>query len=345
MAVVRGDDIGGRIDGLIARGVSFDDLDTGRTVDVIRDRLLSAHAYIGGFPLAEGLETGAPIVVVGRSTDTALTLAPMIHEFGWGEKDWSRLASGTVAGHILECGAQCTGGNCSLDWQSIPDMSNIGFPIVEADPSGDFVVTKHPGTGGRVSVATVKEQLLYELGDPAAYLTPDCRADFTSLTLHQAGPDRVGVKGVRGGPRPPTLKASLTYVAGYQAVGTLVYSWPQAVQKARAAEGMVRARLDELGLELDEVHAETLGGGACHGRAARPAPDPPEVVLRMGVRAQAREPVERFSREMIPLVLNGPPTATGFGEGRPRVREVVAHHAALVPRYEIRTSVEVLEGG
>ncbi len=342
VAVVSGDDISGRIDGMIARGIRFDDLDTGRPIEEIRADLLSAHVYIGGFPLAEALSTGARVVIAGRSTDTALTLAPMIHEFGWGERDWDRLAAGTIAGHIVECGAQCTGGNCSLDWQSIPDMANIGFPIVEAEADGSFVITKHPRTGGRVTVATVKEQLLYELGDPAAYLTPDCRADFTSLRLRQDGPDRVAVTGVCGGPRPATLKTSLTYAAGYQAVGTLVYSWPQAAEKARAAAAVVRTRLADLGLEFQEVHSEVLGAGACHGPAAAPSASPPEVVLRMGVRAASREQVERFSREMVPLVLNGPPTATGFGEGRPRVRQVVAHHASLLPREEIRTAVEVL---
>lgn len=343
VAVVAGDDIGGRIDEMASRGLRFDDIDTGRPIEAIREDLLSAHVYIGGFPLAEALATGANIVIAGRSTDSALTLAPMIHEFGWSETDWNRLAAGTVAGHIVECGAQCTGGNCSLDWQSIADIANIGFPVVEADPGGDFVVTKHPGTGGRVTVASIKEQILYELGDPTAYLTPDCRADFTSFQLRQDGPDRVAVEGVRGGPRPPTLKTSLTYVAGYQAVGTLVYSWPQAVEKAQAAERMVRTRLSDLGLEFQQVHAEILGAGACHGPAAEPAPAPPEVVLRMGVRAEERDPVERFSREMIPLVLNGPPTATGFGEGRPRVRQVVAHHASLLPRDEIHTSVALFE--
>ena len=343
VAVVFGDDIGSRIDEMISRGVRFDDIDSGRPIEAIRSALLSAHVYIGGFPLAEALDTGANIVVAGRSTDSALTLAPMIHEFGWSETDWNRLAAGTVAGHIVECGAQCTGGNCSLDWPSIRDIANIGFPVVEAEHGGDFVVTKHSGTGGRVTVASVKEQLLYELGDPTAYLTPDCRADFTSLRLRQDGPDRVAVEGVCGGPRPPTLKTSITYVAGYQAVGTLVYSWPQAVEKARAAEQIVRTRLNDLDLRFQEVHGEILGAGACHGPAAEPAPDPPEVVLRMGVRAADREPVERFSREMIPLVLNGPPTATGFGEGRPRVRQVVAHHASLLARDEIGTGVTVFE--
>ena len=343
VAVVIGDDIGDRIDEMVSRGIRFDDIDTGRTIEAIRGDLLSAHVYLGGFPLAEALATGAQVVIAGRSTDSALALAPMIHEFGWGERDWDRLAAGTVAGHIVECGAQCTGGNCSVDWQTIPDYPNIGFPIVEARRDGRFVITKHPGTGGRITVASVKEQLLYELGDPTAYLTPDCRADFTSLRLRQDGADRVAVEDVSGGPRPPTLKTSLTYAAGYQAVGTLVYSWPQAIEKARAAESMVRGRLSDLGLEFDEVHGEILGAGACHGPAAAPSHDPPEVVLRMGVRAPRRDPVERFSREMIPLVLNGPPTATGFGEGRPRVRHVVAHHASLLPREEIETSVEVYE--
>ena len=204
------------------------------------------------------------------------------------------MAAGTVAGHIVECGAQCTGGNCSLDWESVPDMANIGFPIVEAEANGDFVVTKHPGSGGRVSVATVKEQLLYELGDPTSYLTPDCRADFTSLRLRQDGPDRVSAEGVRGGPRPPTLKTSITYAAGYQAVGTLVYSWPQALAKARAAERIVRNRLNDLGLQFEEIHAEVLGVDACHGPVAAPNPDPPEVQLRMGVARHGPGPCRAF---------------------------------------------------
>lgn len=343
VAVVLGDDIGDRIDSMAADGQRFDDIGGRHPFAEIRDRLHSAHVYIGGFPLAEALATGAQIVVAGRSTDTALTLAPMIHEFGWAEDDWDRLAAGTIAGHIVECGAQCTGGNCSLAWESIPDMANIGFPVVEAEENGNFVVTKQPGTGGRVSVATVKEQLLYELGDPANYLTPDCRADFTSVRLRQVGANRVAVEGVRGGPRPPTLKTSLTYAAGYQAVGTLVYSWPRALEKARAADRMVRSRLAGLGLRFEEIRTELLGVDACHGPAAPANPDPPEVQLRIGVRAADRAPVERFTREMIPLVLNGPPTATGFGDGRPRVRQLVAFHASLLPRDAIQTQVEVFE--
>jgi hypothetical protein len=179
------------------------DMDTGEPISTIRSRILSANAYIGAFPLAEALDTGADVVIAGRSTDTALTLAPMVHRFGWKPDDWDKLAAGTIAGHIIECGAQCSGGNCQVDWETIPDMANIGYPIIEAEPDATFTVTKHANAGGRVDLNTVKEQLLYELGDPRRYITPDCIADFTSIQLADAGPDRVRVTGIRGGPRPP----------------------------------------------------------------------------------------------------------------------------------------------
>ncbi len=343
VAVVTGDDIFDRLDDLLARGLEMRDLDTGAPLASIRDRVLSANAYLGAFPLAEALAAGAQVVIAGRSTDTALTLAPMVHEFGWDAADWDRLAAGTIAGHIIECGAQATGGNCQADWMSIPDLADIGYPIVEARPDGTFAVTKHPGTGGRVSAAVVKEQLLYELGDPRQYITPDCVADFTTIQLRDAGPDRVEISGVRGGPRTPYLKVSIAYSAGWKATGTLVYSWPQAREKAEAADRIVRRRLDRLGLAFDEIHTEFLGVNACHGPLAVPCPDPPEVQLRIGVRGPDRSAVERFTREVVPLVLGGPPTATGFGEGKPVVHEVVAYWSALIPREEIRPQVEVLQ--
>jgi hypothetical protein len=267
----------------------------------------------------------------------------MIHRFGWTEMDWDLLAAGTVAGHIVECGAQCTGGNCQVDWTSIPDMANIGYPIIEAEPDGSFAITKHAGTGGRVTTDVVKEQLLYELGDPNNYITPDVVADFTSIRLAAYGPDRVRASGIRGEPRTPFLKLSIAYTDGWKAVGTLVYSWPDALGKARAADRIVRERLTGLGLTFDEILTEYFGYNACHGPVAAPNPDPPEIMLRMGVRGQDRKAVDRFTRELIPLVLNGPPTATGVGEGRPPVRELVAYWPALVPREEIRTRVEVVE--
>jgi hypothetical protein len=342
VAVVQGDDVFGRIDEFLGKGYEMRDMDTGAPISTVRPRILSANAYIGAFPLAEALDTGADVVIAGRSTDTALTLAPMVHKFGWKADEWDKLAAGTIAGHIIECGAQCSGGNCQVDWQTIPDMADIGYPIVEAEPDGSFAVTKHPTAGGRVSPDTVKEQLLYELGNPQRYLTPDCVADFTSVQLADAGPDRVRVSGIRGGPRPPTLKLSISYTNGWKAIGTLVYSWPQALVKARAADRIVRERLSTLRLEFEEIYTEFFGVNACHGPAAPPNPDPPEVQLRIGVRGQERKAVDRFTRELIPLVLNGPPGATGFGDGRPPVREIVAYWSALIPREEIETRVEVI---
>jgi len=343
VAVVLGDDVYPRLDEFLAKNYEMRDMDSGEPIAAIRDRIQSANAYIGAFPLAEALATGAHVVIAGRSTDTALALAPMVHRFGWKPGEFDKLAAGTIAGHIIECGAQSTGGNCQVDWQTIPDMANIGYPIVEAEPDGTFVVTRHAAAGGRVSVDSVKEQLLYELGDPERYITPDCVADFTSIRLEDAGPGRVRVSGLRGGPRPPSLKLSISYANGWKAIGTLVYSWPQALEKARMADRIVRARLRGLGLEFDEISTEYFGVNACLGPAAPPNPDPPEVQLRIGVRGADKKAVDRFTRELIPLVLNGPPGATGFGEGRPVVREIVAYWSALVPREEIVTRVEVVE--
>jgi hypothetical protein len=343
VAVVLGDDVYGRIDEFLAKGYELRDMDTGAPLSAIGNRILSANAYIGAFPLVEALATGAHVVVAGRSTDTALTLAPMVHRFGWQPDNYDKLAAGTIAGHIIECGAQASGGNCQVDWQSIPDMANIGYPIVEAEPDGSFTVTRHAAAGGRVSLHTVKEQLLYELGDPKNYITPDCVADFTSIQLEETGPDRVRVSGIRGGARPPMLKLSISYTDGWKAVGTLVYSWPQALEKARAADRVVRQRLVDLGLKVDEIYSEFFGVNACLGPVAPPNPDPPEVQVRIGVRGADKKAVDRFTRELIPLVLNGPPGATGFGEGRPPVREIVAYWPALVPREEIVTRVEVVE--
>ena len=342
VAVVLGDDVLGRLDEFLAKGYTMADMDTGWPLASIRTRILSANAYTGAFPLAEALATGAHVVLAGRAADPALALAPMIHAFHWSPTDWDKLAAGSVAGHIIECSTQTTGGNCQVDWQNIPDMANIGYPIVEVEPDGTFVVTKHPGTGGRVHSDIVKEQLVYELGDPQNFFAPDCVADFTTIHLDDIGIDRVRVSGVRGRERPATLKLSISYSNGWKSIGTLVYSWPQAAEKAQVADRIVRRRLESLGLHFEEIHTEFLGINACHGPVAHPCPNPPEVQLRIGVRSHDRRAVERFTRELIPLVLSGPPGATGYGDGRPPVREIVAYWPALIPREEIRSSIEVL---
>jgi hypothetical protein len=343
VAVVLGDDLYGRIDDMLARGIEVRSMDTGAPLTSIRNRILSANVYIGAYPLIEALETGADVIITGRCTDTALALAPMIHEFGWLETEWDLLAAGTVAGHIIECGAQGTGGNCQVDWTTIPDLANIGYPIIEAEPDGTFVITKHPNTGGRINTHVIKEQLLYEIGDPRNFITADCISDFTSIRLRDDGPDRVRISNVRGRPRTDSLKVSISFADGYKAIGTLVYSWPQALEKAQAADRIVRARLQQLGLKFDEIHTEYFGYNACHGPAAAPVGDPSEIQIRIGARSQDKRAVDRFTRELIPLVLSGPPTGTGYGEGRPRVRDLVAYWPALIPRDEIRTRVEVIQ--
>ncbi len=344
VGVVTGDDIMGRLDDLIARGHELKNMDTGAPLSAVRESVQSANVYLGAWPVVEALGRGANIIITGRVTDTGLTLGPIIHEYGWQESDWDRLAAGTVAGHIIECGAQCSGGNCLRDWRSIRGLEDPGYPIVEAATDGSFVVTKHEGTGGRVSVPTVSEQLVYEMGDPNSYITPDCIADFTTIRLEQQGKDRVRVSGIKGRAATDSLKVSIAYAAGYKAVGTLVYSWPEAFDKATRADQILRARLKGLGLEFDEILTEFVGANATHGRlAGKPGPDLPEVQLRVGVRAPERAPVERFSREIAPLILNGPPSVTGFAGGRPKVEEIVAYWPALIPKTEIRAVVEILE--
>jgi hypothetical protein len=343
IGVVTGDDLLPRLDELLASGHALANMDTGEALSTVRDGVLSANAYIGSAPIVEALRRGANVVVTGRSTDTALTMAPLRHEFGWGADAYDQLAAGIVAGHIIECGAQCSGGNCLYDWRNIPDLANVGYPIVEATADGVFVVTKHPGTGGIVSIQSVTEQLVYEMGDPRSYITPDVVADFTSIRLAPDGPNRVRVHGITG--RPPTdkLKVSIAYRAGFKAVGTLVYAWPDAYDKAQLADRVLRERLDGLGLKFERILTEYVGVDATHGRlAGPPARDLAEVQLRVGVRGSSRSDVERFTREIAPLVLNGPPSVTGFAGGRPKVEEVVAYWPALVDKRVVQTVVDLL---
>src|SRR6202165_1070984 len=344
IGIVTGDNILDRLDDLFARGIQLRNMDTDEPLAGVRDRIQSANAYLGAWPMVEALNLGAQIVITGRATDTGLTLAPLIHEFGWAKDDWDRLAAGTIAGHIIECGAQASGGNCQYEWRSVPNLATVGFPIVEASPDGSFVITKHERTGGWVIIPSIKEQLVYEMGDPHSYITPDCVADFTTVRLEYEGRDRVRVFGIEGRPAPDTFKVSISYSAGYKAVGTLVYSWPDAYDKAWAADRILRARLDRLGVKFDQILTEFVGANATHGPlASKPSPDLPEVQLRVGVRSENRTAVERFTKEIAPLVLTGPPGVTGFAGGRPKVEEIVAYWPALIPKSEITPRVEVIE--
>lgn len=362
IGVVTGDDILDRLDDFLAQGVEINSMDDGTPLAAIRDKVQSANVYLGAEALVEALGKGANVIVGGRLTDTGLTLAPLMHEFGWSFDDWDKVSAGTIAGHIIECGAQSSGGNCQYDWENIPDMANIGFPIIEASPDGTFIVTKHEGTGGRVNIQSVKEQLLYEMGDPHEYITPDVVADFTTIQLANDGPDRVRVFGIKGNPKTEFYKVSIAYSAGWKSVGTLVYAWPDALKKAQAADQILRERLDNLGLKFDTILTEFVGVNATHGhlagtQASLPSSsdsspvthhsslssDIPEVQLRIGVRGQNRADVERFTKEIAPLILTGPPAVTGFAGGRPKVEEIMAYFPALIPKSLIQTKVDIVE--
>lgn len=342
IGIVAGDDILPQLDELIASGVELASMDTGEPLSTVRDRIQSANVYFGAWPIVDALKQGAQVVITGRCTDTGLTLAPMIYEFGWREDDWDRLAAGTIAGHSIECGAQASGGNCQVDWETIPEMWNIGYPIIEACEDGTFILTKHEGTGGRITPAVVKEQLVYEMGDPKNYITPDCIADFTTIHLEEAGSDRVRFYGIKGRPATDSYKVSISYQYGFKAVGTLVYAWPDAYKKAKAADQILRRRLEALGLHFEEVLTEFVGVNACHGPlSGEPSPEIAEVQLRIGVRGSEKAAVERFTKEIAPLILTGPPTVTGFAGGRPKVEEIVAYWPALMPKSRIAPKVVV----
>jgi len=340
IGIVTGDDIMGRLDELREAGEKLANMDTGEGLFDAEREILSANVYMPTSGIVDALDGGAQIVITGRGTDPGLVLGPIIHEFGWQTPD--QLALGTVAGHILECGAQCTGGNYTR-WRDVPDMTNIGYPIAEVGEDGSLVITKHEGTGGMVTVDTVSEQLLYEMGDPNAYITPDCVADFSSIALSQDGENRVRVSGVKGGEATPFYKVSISYLNGYKAIAYLTVGGPDAYDKARKCAEVLWGRLARAGCEYAETSTEYLGTGVCHAGIVPRATDVPEVVLRLGVKDADRRKVNRFGMEIAPLVTAGPPGCTGFAGGRPKAAEVVAYWPALVQKKLIETHVDVVE--
>ncbi len=337
LAMVHGDDLLPRLDALLAQGVALTHMDDGRSLREIRDRVVSANAYLGAWPIAAALADGAQIVVTGRVTDAALTLGPIVHEHGWAWDDWDRLAGGIVAGHVLECGAQATGGNFT-DWKRVPPL-DVGYPIAEVAADGSFALTKHSGTGGRVSRGTVTEQLLYEIGDPAAYRTPDVITDFRALDVAAAGPDRVAVRGAHGLPATDTLKVTVVYKDGWRAIGFALISGPDVVAKA---ERMAEMLWHRLGTDFVDRRAELVGYRTCWGAGA-PDVEPNEGILRVAVRDHDKKKIERFSLAMMGFALQGPPGLGVFG-GRPDVQEAYGYWPTLVPRELVRPRVETLRG-
>jgi len=345
IAVVEGDDVAARIPELMAAGVDFRNLETGAPFAPHAGRVLAANAYFGAMPVAAALRFDPDIVICGRVTDTGITLAPLIHAFGWGPGDHDLLAAGIVAGHIIECGAQATGGNFT-DWKKVPSFVDIGFPIVECRADGSFTVTKHPGSGGLVTCQTVREQLLYEMGEPGSYLTPDVVADFASVRLEPDGEDRVRVSGIQG--RPPTslLKVSIAYADGFKASGALIISGPDARAKADVFAGVfwrrLEAELELAGLPaLGRTCSERVGDDATH-RALTPPGRASEILLRLSAHSPHRESLELFRKLLPSMILSGPAGVAVTG-GAPALSEVVSYWPALMPRELALPSVRALE--
>jgi hypothetical protein len=345
IGVVSGDDVLPLVRSALAADANteaFRHLETGARIGTIADRLVTANAYLGASPLVEALAGGADLVVTGRVADPSLTVAPCVHHFGWSASDWPRIAGATVAGHLIECGTQVCGG-ISTDWLSLDRPEAIGYPIVEVADDGSCVVTKPPGTGGRVNLRTVKEQLVYEIGDPGNYLSPDAAVSFLSLRVEDQGGDRVHISGATGRAPPASYKVSATYRAGFRASGVLTIVGRDAATKARRCGEVVLKRLAAAGFSPQRSRVECLGAGdALPGVLPASASGGLEVVLRISVADERREIVERFTREIMPLVTNGPQGTTGYAEGRPAIREVFGYWPTLIERDKVKAKVELI---
>ncbi len=339
VGVVCGDDILESIDDLVERGEKFQNMENGAKFAKARPSITSANVYLGAEPVVVALEAGCQIIITGRVTDTGITLAPMMYEFGWGNTDWDRIAAGVVAGHIIECGAQSTGGNIT-DWQDVKSFDRIGYPIIEMEPSGDFTVTKHARTGGLVSEKTVKEQLLYEMGDPALYITPDGIARFDTIELKEVGPNRVRISGIKGEPHTPFFKVSMSHDDGWKASGSILVSGPNVKAKADAFAKLFWKRL---GHKYEDQRVEMIGSGSIWPDSLRDKNFAPnEILLRFGVRDKDQQKVKDFGVLLPSMILSGPSGVAVTG-GRPRPEQVVAYWPALMGRNSVTGRVQTLD--
>lgn len=338
VAVVYGDDILGDIDRLQASGEKFTNMETGETFADVRDHLESANVYFGVAPVAEALKWKPDIIITGRVTDTGITLAPMVYEFGWALNDWNKMAAGIVAGHILECGTQSTGGNFT-DWELVPSFDNVGFPIVEVREDASFIVTKHANTGGLVSVDTVREQLFYEMGNPKSYITPDVVADFATIQLQADGSNRVLVSGVKGYEATPLYKVSMAYLDGFKAQGSIIISGPNARAKAEKFASIFWKRCGHLFDDKDR-ETEYFGWNACH-RSLIQSDEGNEILLRLGVRSHDKDKLQLFGKLVPSLILAGPPGVAVTG-GVPKAQEVVSYWPALMPKEKVYPRIALL---
>jgi hypothetical protein len=339
IAIVYGDDILTQLDDLRAKGCSFKNMEDGREFAAVAGKIEAANVYFGAGPVVEALKSDPDIIVTGRVTDTGITVAAMIHEFGWHNHDWNKLAAGIVAGHIIECGCQSTGGNFT-DWHLVPSFEKMGYPIIEMNDDGSFFVTKHPGTGGLVSVDTVREQLFYEMGNPKAYITPDVVADFSTIQLSSAGRDRVLVSGVQGYEPTPLYKVSMAYQDGFKVLGTICISGPNARKKA---ERFAEIFWTKVGTDFAATETEFFGWNACH-RSLGHQDDGNEMILRLSARDSDQVKLRKFSKMVPALILSGPPGVCVLG-GAPKATEVVSYWPALMPKSAVRPRVALYDNG
>jgi hypothetical protein len=347
LAVVSGDDLLPQLDDLVGQGCDFRNLDTDEPLSSLAPSpqplapVSAANAYLGARPIAEALAGGARIVITGRVADASLTVAPCMHEFGWAWDDWQKLAAASAAGHLIECGAQVTGGY-SVEWNKV-DLANVGYPIAEIDADAGTTITKPAGTGGSVNRTTVAQQLVYEIGDPRHYLTPDVDCDFTTVELEETGPDRVAFRNATGRPATDTYKVSLAYRDGFMTSGMLLVYGPDCAEKAKACGDIILARVKSAGYDLARTNVELLGYGAGVPGAFfhRKYQQPGEVVLRVTAHDPRREAVECFARQFAPLITGGPAGLAGYAAGRPEVRPVFAYWPTLVPKRLVEPQVRM----
>lgn len=345
VAVVEGDDVLRTMNELMKSGQEqFTHLDTDEPFKKIDASLQSAHAYLGSSPILEALEKDADIVVTGRVIDAGLTVAPLAYEFDWNLDDHDKIASATVAGHLIECGGQVSGGNFT-DWEEVDSLETLGFPVVEAYSDGAFDITKHANTGGLIDERTVKEQLIYEIRDPSAYLTADVSADFTSLSIQKIGQDRVRIQDVEGDPPPDFYKVSATFKNGYKLDAQLTYSWPKPLKKASDAADILKKRAAQLELDIDDLRFDFVGFNACHEEQLTEQDlqesKENEIQLRISARGQNENDLNRFGKEVPPLILTGPPGATGFAGGRPKARPLISFWPTLIHKSHCEPQVRI----
>jgi hypothetical protein len=343
---VLGDDLKDKLPELIAQGIEFKNIDDndGNFLD-IKDKIVNVNVYHGYKPIEECLDQGADVVITGRAADSALFLAPLVYEFDWPEDDYDNLARGIMAGHLLECGGQCSGGNYDYDWRNVSRMDELGFPIAEVNNS-ELYITKAHDCGGIICEQSCKEQILYEVHDPANYITPDVNVDISHVTLNQVGENLVKVGEIKGKPRPDQLKLCVGYHAGYKVETYLCYAWPDAYDKARYAADILMKKMKRKGLKAEEIRIDYLGLNALHLGVANMDPEfiksLNEVVLRVAIRTLDKVEAEKIVPEISPLQLNGPPGASFFG-GRAKVREVIGLWPTLIPREVVKLTSNILE--